>query len=80
MAGSGQPWYMPILWPFAHVSYAIKKPLDEKVPANVSMGKLDVIGHMTAFIAAVRSFSLAYFAIYGLYDGYEYPAFGNGKE
>ena len=23
MAGAGQPWYMPVLWPVAHVSNAI---------------------------------------------------------
>ena len=55
------------------------KPNDEKVPPNVALGKLAFIDHMTAFCAALRSFTLAYLAIYGLYDGYDYPAFGGGK-
>ena len=79
MAGAGQPWYMPVLWPVAHVTNAISKPNDEKVPPNVALGKLQFIDHMTAFCAALRSFTLAYLAIYGLYDGYDYPAFGGGK-
>ena len=79
MAGAGQPWYMPVLWPVAHVTNAISKPNDEKVPPNVALGKLAFIDHMTAFCAALRSFTLAYLAIYGLYDGYDYPAFGGGK-
>ena len=78
MAGAGQPWYMPVLWPVAHVSQAIQKPIDDKVPQNVSYGKLDVMGHLTSFAAALRSFTLAYLAIYALYDDFDYPAFGGG--
>ena len=79
MAGAGQPWYMPVLWPVAHVSNAIQKPENEKASPNVSMGKLDFVGHLTSFCAALRSFTLAYIAIFGLYDGFDYPAFGSGN-
>jgi len=79
MAGAGQPWYMPLLWPVAHVTNAIFKPETEKVPKNVAVAKLDVIGHLTAIFAALRSFTLAYVAIYWLYDDFDYPAFGAGK-
>jgi len=65
MAGAGQPWYMPVLWPVAHVTTAVTKPKDDKAGPNVSLGKLDLVGHLTAFCAALRSFSLAYVAIYG---------------
>ena len=29
MAGAGQPWYMPVLWPVAHVTTALTKPKDD---------------------------------------------------
>lgn len=79
MAGSGQPWYSPILWPVAHVAHALGLKEDAKAFPNVSMGQLDLIGHLTAFAAALRSFILAYIAIYWLYDDNDYPAFGKGK-
>ena len=79
MAGAGQPWYIPIFWPVAHVSSAILRPRqDDKVPKNVSLGQLDLVGHLTAICAAFRSFGLAYMAIYFLYDDFDYPAFGRG--
>ena len=78
MAGAGQPWYMPLLWPVAHVTNAIFKPETEKVPKNVAVAKLDLVGHLTAVFAAIRSFTLAYIAIYWLYDDFDYPAFGAG--
>ena len=78
MAGAGQPWYMPLLWPVAHVTNAISKPENEKVPNNVAVAKLDLVGHLTAVFAALRSFTLAYIAIYWLYDDFDYPAFGAG--
>ena len=78
MAGAGQPWYMPLLWPVAHVTNAIFKPETEKVPQNVAVAKLDLVGHLTAVFAAIRSFTLAYIAIYWLYDDFDYPAFGAG--
>ena len=79
MAGAGQPWYMPVLWPVAHVTTALTKPKDDKAGPNVSLGKLDLVGHLTSFCAALRSFTLAYVAIYWLYDDFDYPAFGGGK-
>ena len=78
MAGAGQPWYMPILWPVAHVSSAILKPEKDKVGPNVSLAKLDLLGHLTSFCAALRSFSFAYIAIYWLYEENSYPAFQSG--
>ena len=30
MAGAGQPWYMPGLWPVGHVTSALSRPNDEK--------------------------------------------------
>ena len=30
MAGAGQPWYMPGLWPIGHVSSAISRPGNEQ--------------------------------------------------
>ena len=78
MAGAGQPWFMPILWPVAHVSSAISKPENDKPNPNIAYGRLDLVGHLTAFVAALRSFGLAYAAIFLLYDDFEYPAFGSG--
>ena len=79
MAGAGQPWYMPVFWPVAHVTSGILKPSKDEVPKNVSLGKLDLLGHLTAICAALRSFILAYMAIYFLYDDFNYPAFGRGN-
>ena len=50
-----------------------------KPSPNVSMGKMDLAGHLTSFVAALRSFSFAYMAIYWLYDDFDYPAFGGGR-
>ena len=78
MAGAGQPWYMPILWPVSHVTNAILRPKNEKAPANVPIAILDLPGNLTAFVAAARSFAFAYAAIFWLYDDFDYPAFGKG--
>jgi hypothetical protein len=144
MAGAGQPWYMPLTWPFGHVFTAIqhsrngatskelnssdsaewyndvpdassskndqvevtggktpikrggarrkrvtRKPTKKQgaasiaVPPPVATSELDLIGHLTSFAAASRSFLLAIFCIYFVHggeDGFGYPAFGAAKQ
>ena len=82
MAGAGQPWYMPISWPVGHVSTAIKKPENDEPGKPSASPYLDIVGHLTAMAAAVRSWSLAYICIYWLPTkcGLDsYPAFGPAK-
>ena len=55
MAGAGQPWYMPISWPVGHVSTAIKKPENDEPGKPSASPYLDIVGHLTAMAAAVRS-------------------------
>ena len=43
MAGAGQPWYMPVLWPVAHVTTALTKPKDDK-PRQYIKGYYQVFG------------------------------------
>eukprot|EP00658_Telonema_sp_P-2_P000605 TRINITY_DN10226_c0_g1_i5.p1 TRINITY_DN10226_c0_g1~~TRINITY_DN10226_c0_g1_i5.p1 ORF type:complete len:339 (+),score=63.82 TRINITY_DN10226_c0_g1_i5:218-1234(+) len=78
MAGAGQPWYMPLAWPVGHISTAVMKDPQEEAPKPCASADLDMVGHLTSFMAAGRSFLLAYGAIYGMYSGNEYPAFGAG--
>jgi len=66
----------------AHVTLAITKPEDDKPPRPSSAPFLGIFEHMTAFAAALRSWGLAYLAIFhlpGLF-GMEYPGFGPAKE
>jgi hypothetical protein len=77
MARNVQPWF-PLLWPVAHVTKAVVTPDDSEPSTNSATGFLDVIGHITSLFASARSFSFAYVAIYWLYDGDDYPAFGAG--
>ena len=79
MAGAGQPFYMPLLWPFGHIKKALTSPKDEKPSKNVALGELDTFGHLTAFTASFRSFAMAYIAMYWLFDDDQYPAFGRGN-
>jgi lathosterol oxidase len=84
MAGAGQPWYMPLTWPVGHVLSAASKkgaPLAD-VAKPTATADLDLIGHLTSFAAATRSFCLACICIYGIHggaDGQGYPAFGAAK-
>ena len=85
MAGAGQPFYMPLLWPVGNVVNAISMPADEKPAKNKPTAKLDLIGHLTSVCAVLRSCGLAYLLIYCLPgavpgDGGAYPAFGPAKE
>jgi lathosterol oxidase len=53
------------------------------VPMPTATPELDIIGHLTSFAGATRSFLLAYFCIYCIHggdDGFGYPAFGAAKE
>jgi hypothetical protein len=70
---------MPLTWPIGHVSSAISKTGNEKPPPLSATADLDMVGHATSFVAATRSFLFALGAIYGLYDGFDYPAFGAAK-
>ena len=70
---------MPLLWPLGHVSAAIMKPDDEVPPKKRSIAIMGFFDNLTAFASALRSFILAYVAIYWLYDDNQYPAFGRGK-
>ena len=80
MAGAGQPWFMPLLWPVGHVSDSLRRPEDDKPAKPVPTPDLDLTGHATAVIAALRSFGIAVALIYGLYGPNKYPAFGRAKE
>ena len=66
MAGAGQPWYMPVTWPLGHVSTAIQKDAEDKPPKPSAGPYLDLTGNLTAMAAALRSWTLAYLAIYYL--------------
>ena len=58
------------------------KPTTSK-PTPTATSSLDLIGHLTSFAAATRSFLLAIFCIYFIHggdDGFGYPAFGSAKE
>jgi len=84
MAGAGQPWFMPLTWPFGHVMSAISRDPKDVASKPTNSPDLDLIGHATACVAATRSFLLAYLFIFVLYDGVDgenpYPAFGPAKE
>ena len=54
MAGSGQPWFMPLTWPLGHVSTAVTKPEEDKPPPPSSTPYLDLTGNFTAMAAAAR--------------------------
>ena len=71
MAGAGQPWYMPLTWPVGHVTTAVFRKENEQIPKPTATPDLDLIGHITSFAGATRSFLLAYLCIYGFsLDGF----------
>ena len=80
MAGAGQPFYMPLLFPFGNILAVISnsRKKEVQVPRPQAVASLDLWGHLTSMFAATRSFLIAYFCIFVLYDGYDYPAFGGG--
>lgn len=55
-----------------------EKKLSE-VPKPTASPELDLVGHLTSFCGASRSFLMACGIIYGCYDGWDYPAFGRAK-
>jgi len=45
MAGAGQPFYMPLLWPMGNVAIALSSgPIGVKVPKPTASAQLDLIG------------------------------------
>jgi len=44
MAGAGQPWYMPALWPIGHLFTAFTKPVNDKPAEPVAEADLDLTG------------------------------------
>eukprot|EP00756_Hemistasia_phaeocysticola_P010014 Hpha_TRINITY_DN14982_c1_g2::TRINITY_DN14982_c1_g2_i1::g.143333::m.143333 len=85
MAGAGQPFYMPLLWPVGNLMQAsAASEKDEVVRVDRAVASLDLTGHLTSMAASLRSFLLAYFFVHYLYDNTSptesYPAFGPAKE
>ena len=79
MAGAGQPFYMPILFPFGNVVQVATLDKDAKAPKPEATADLDLWGNLTSMMASTRSFLMAYFCIFVLFKDYDYPAFGSGK-
>jgi hypothetical protein len=52
MAGAGQPFYMPLMWPVGHVMSALSRPDAEKAPKPSATPSLDLTGHLTSCMAA----------------------------
>jgi len=67
MAGAGQPWFMPLLWPVGHVWDAVTRDKDAKPNVPKATADLDLVGHATSAIAATRSFLIAYIIIFYFY-------------
>ena len=71
MAGAGQPWYMPLTWPIGHVATALKIEQATsnvtRAPTPTATSSLDLIGHLTSFAAATRSFLLAMITLAAFY-------------
>jgi len=82
MAASGAPAYIPITWPLGYVAAAITKDDNEKVRKIQTQPLMDVGGHLTGFVAAIRSWLVAYACVFYLPEKFgleSYPAFGPGK-
>jgi len=78
MAGAGQPFYMPLIWPAGHLARMGKlSDTDKHNKVAHADALLDLTGHMTSFAASLRSFLMAYAVIHFSTD---YPAFGAAKE
>lgn len=77
MAGAGQPFYMPLLWPFGNVRAALIQDGSSVKPKATP--DLNLIGHLTSLFASSRSCLMACGIIYGLYSDMNYPAFGRAK-
>lgn len=75
-------WIRPLFWPVAHILRAVSIMPSEQPPAPVVESGMfaNVESHLSTFCGAIRSYCLAYVAIYLLWDESQYPAFGPGKE
>merc|ERR1712021_98336 len=79
MAGAGQPWYMPAIWPIGNITATLLKPPDDKPvqPKAKPFIIFDPFDMVLACVAGLRNFCLAYVVIFMLYDDANpYPAFG----
>jgi len=81
MAGAGAPFYLPVLWPLAHITKTISAPRDEPPQQNTALPIMDLIGNLTAMVAAARNFGLACLCVFVIpsLHGLEYPAFGEAR-
>ena len=78
MAGAGQPFYMPLLWPVGNFVAMISEETKVQIPKSDPY--LTLTGHLTSFCASIRSFLLSLLCIYIFYNDFRYPAFGRGKQ
>jgi len=69
----------PLFWPFGHIISTIRLTGNEKPPVLSAGPYLNFQESFSAFGASLRSFLIATFLVYGLYDGYDYPAFGRAS-
>jgi len=78
MAGAGQPFFTPLLWPVGNLATATLLPEDGKPQKNKALPILDFKGNITAMIGAIRQVVLALLCLYYFprLHGKEYPAFG----
>jgi len=83
MSNAGAPSVLtPMAWPVGYVATAFIKPDSDKPPKNNPAPYYDIPGHCTAFIAAIRSWLVAYACIFylpGLSGLEAYPALGPAK-
>ena len=54
----------PLMWPFAHIIQAIRKPQLDKTPANVVEPFPDIFGHLSAIASSARHAGLAWICVY----------------
>ena len=80
MAGAGQPWYMPGLWPVGHVTSALSRPDDEKAKEPSTKPIVDFKDAAATTTSGFRAFAVAYFCMFKLYNSENpYPGFGGAK-
>lgn len=77
MAGAGQPWYMPAIWPLGHVVSTISKSENEKPSPLTTTPLMSPVDILTAMAAGLRNYILACFCIYYLYPDNPYPGMSN---
>jgi len=82
MAGAGQPWYMPAIWPIGNITATLLKPPGDKPvqPKAKPFIIFDPFDMVLACVAGLRNFCLAYVVIFMLHDDANpYPAFGAAR-